>query len=123
MAQAQAYNPTDATPYQAYQPPEPPPAPPPTQLTQQQPYQFTGAPTTHLGAAAGLLDNIFRGYMRGKEEGQAKQVMQMRAKSNNLRNTYTQDASLLYQMAQNGVDPTSAEYKQAVSAVQGSWGA
>ena len=123
MAQAQAYSPTDATPYQAYQPPEPPPAPPPTQLTQQQPYQFTGAPTTHLGAAAGLLDNIFRGYMRGKEEGQAKRVMQMKAKSDNLRNSYDQDARLWLQMKASGVDPNSPEFKQATSAAQGSWDA
>ena len=119
----QAYSPTETTPYQAYQPPEVAPAPPPTQVAQQPGFQFNGSPTTHLGAAAGLLDNIFRGYMRGKEEGEAKKIMQMKAKSDNLRNSYNQDASLLYQMAQSGVDQNSDEYKQAVSAVQGSWGA
>jgi hypothetical protein len=64
-----------------------------------------------------------RGYMRGKQEYNAQQVMKNKAKTDNLRNSYNQDAALLYQMAQSGADPKSPEYQQAVSAVQGSWGA
>lgn len=123
MPQSQGYNPLSAQPYQAYQPPEVSPPPPPTVAEQQPGYQFTGAPTTKLGAVAGVLDNIFRGYMRGREEGEVRKVMQMKAKTDNLQNSYNQDAALLYQMAQSGVSQDSPEYKQAVSAVQGSWGA
>lgn len=117
------YSPTAEQPYQAYVPPEPLPAAPPIAATQTEPYKFTGAPITGLGAAAGLLDNIFRGYMRGKQEGEAKKVMQLKAKSDNLRNSYDQDARLLMSIAASGASPDSEEYKQAVSAVNGSWGA
>lgn len=119
----QQYDPTSQQPYQAFQAPEVAPPPPPKSFEQQPGYQFTGAPTTKLGAIAGVLDNIFRGYMRGKQEAGVYQAMKMKAKTDNLQNSYNQDAKLLYDMAQAGVDPNSAEFKQAVSAVQGSWGA
>ena len=124
MPAPQSYNPTAEQPYQAYEPPQPlPVAPSPVAGPGQQPYQFTGAPTTHMGAVAGVLDNLFRGYMKGKESAEIKKVSDIATKTKNLQSSYNQDAERLYQMAQAGVSPDSDEYKQALSAVQGSWGA
>jgi hypothetical protein len=115
------YDPTAAQPYQAYQPPEPAAPPPP--VPQSQPFQFTGAPISKAGAAAGLLDNIFKGYMNGKAAAAQKVAGQFKAKSDNLRASYEQDAQRLDGLARSGADPNSDDYKMAVSAVQGSWGA
>lgn len=120
--QSVRYDPANPQPYQPYTAPEPAP-PPPTVAEQSPGFQFTGAPNTTLGNIAGALDNIFRGYMRGKQEGEIRKVMQMKAKTDNLQNSYNQDATLLFNMAQSGADPNSQEFKNAVSAVQGSWGA
>jgi hypothetical protein len=115
------YDPTAAQPYQAYQPPEPAAPPPP--VPQSQPFQFTGAPISKAGAAAGLLDNIFKGYMNGKAAAAQKVAGQFKAKSDNLRASYEQDAQRLDGLARSGAKPGDAEYDTAVSAVQGSWGA
>lgn len=123
MPQAQKYDPTNPTPYQPYQAPQPPPQEAAPAFIQQPGFQFTGAPNTALGNVAGALDNVFRGYMRGKFEGDARKLMQMKAKTDNLQNSYNQDAKILFDMAQSGVAQDSQEFKQAVSAVQGSWGA
>lgn len=122
MPQSQAYSPTAEQPYQPYQAPEPQ-QPVVPEYVKQPGYQFTGAPTTKVGAVAGVLDNIFRGYMRGRVEGDMKKAIDIKRKTDNLQNSYNQDAELLYKMAQSGTDPNSPEYKQAVSAVQGSWDA
>ena len=123
MAQAQGYDPTSSTPYQAYVPPEPAPPPPPTVAEQTPGYQFTGAPISKAGAIAGVLDNVFRGYMRGKQEAAQKVAMQFKARTDNLHASYEQDAQRLYALAQAGTDPNSDEYKKAVQAVNGSWSA
>jgi hypothetical protein len=116
------YDPTIPQPtYQAYQPPEPAAPPPP--VPQSQPFQFTGAPISKAGAAAGLLDNIFKGYMNGKAAAAQKVAGQFKAKSDNLRASYEQDAQRLDGLARSGAKPGDAEYDTAVSAVQGSWGA
>lgn len=123
MPEFSKYSPTASQPYQPYTPPDIAPQPPPPVAQSTPPFQFTGRPITPVGAVAGVLDNIFRGYMRGREEGDVRKIMQMKAKTDNLRNSYNQDAQTLYSMAQAGVDRNSPEFKQALSAVQGSWGA
>ena len=123
MAQSHAYSPTAEQPYQPYEAQQPTPAAPPIAAAQEPGFRFTGAPNTTLGNVAGALDNIFRGYMRGKQEGEAKKVMQIKAKTDNLQNSYNQDAQIWLQMKASGVNPDSAEFKQATSAVNGSWGA
>lgn len=119
----QAYSPTATTPYQAYEAPQPTPPPQPTVAEQTPGYQFNGGQISKVGAVAGVLDNVLRGYMRGKQEYNAQQIMKTKAKTDNLQNAYNQSAATLYSMAQSGVNPNSPEYKQALSAVQGSWDA
>ncbi len=76
-----------------------------------------------------MLDNVLRGYMQGKAMGEAKKALQFKKKADDFNASYTADADRLWtvaqkQIAENGkVDPNSDEYKQALSAVQGSWGA
>ncbi len=118
-----AYNPTAEQPYQAYQPPPIAPPPPSPVAPANPPFQFTGAPNTKLGNIAGSLDNLFRGYMQGKAQRAANITQQFQAKSDNLRASYEQDAQRLFALSQAGTDPSSDEYKMAVSAVNGSWGA
>jgi hypothetical protein len=126
MAQAQQsggfqqYDPTSAAPYQAPALPEPTPAMPsplPTQMP-----EINGA-VKRSGAIATVADGILRGFMHGRAYHQAAQVMKFKKKSDDLQNSYNQDAVRLYQLTQAGVDPNSDEYKAAKSSVDGSWGA
>lgn len=117
------YNPNAEQPYQAYQAPEVAPPNPSPVAPSNPPFQFTGAPISKVGAIAGALDNIFRGYMQGKAQSEVKKAMQIKAKSDNLQASYEQDAKRLYSLAQAGVPKDDPEFKTAVQAVQGSWGA
>jgi hypothetical protein len=131
-----SYDPLSPTPYEAQPLPPQPPPPEPAQPTpsplgeQQGGFQFPGhGNISHTGAVAGLLDNVMRGYVQGKSIGAAKQALQLKKKSDDLNASYTADAERLWtisqkQIAEKGtVDQNSDEFKQAYSAVQGSWGA
>lgn len=123
------------SPFQAQPLPEQPAAPQPavpvpSPLPPAPGFQFEGhGNISKGGAAAGMLDNIMRGYMTGKSMGEAKKALQLKKKSDDLNSSYTADAQRLWtvtqkQIAENGkIDPNSDEFKQAKSAVDGSWGA
>jgi len=116
------YDPTISQPtYQAYQPPEPAPPPPP--VPQSQPFQFAGLPISKAGAAAGLLDNIFKGYMNGKAAAAQKVAGQFKAKSDGLVASHKNDEQKLNELIKAGVDPNSDDYKTAKLAEQTSYGA
>jgi len=100
--------------------PEPQPAMPspiPTQMP-----EINGA-VKKSGAIATVADGILRGFMQGRAFHQAKEVMQLKKKSDDLQNSYNQDAVRLYQLKQAGIPETSDEWKAAKSSVDGSWGA
>lgn len=116
----QQYDPGNAAPYQAPVMPDPEPARPsplPTEMP-----QANGAVKTS-GAIATVADGILRGFMNGRAYHQAGEVMKLKKKTDDLQNSYNQDAVRLYQLHQAGVDPNSDEYKAAKSSVDGSWGA
>ena len=117
---AQQYDPENPNPYVAPVLPDPTPAMPsplPTQMP-----EINGA-VKKSGGIATIADGILRGFMQGRALNQAKQVMQLKKKTDDLQNSYNQDAVRLYQLTQAGVDPNSDEYKAAKSSVDGSWGA
>ncbi len=116
----QAYDPSNPAPYQAPVMPEPAQAMP-SPLPQQGP-EINGA-VKKSGAIATVADGILRGFMQGRAYHQAAQVMKLKKKSDDLQNSYNQDAVRLYQLTQAGVDPGSDSYKAAKSSVDGSWGA
>jgi len=116
----QAYDPSNPAPYQAPVMPEPVQAMP-SPLPQQGP-EINGA-VKKSGAIATVADGILRGFMQGRAYHQAAQVMKLKKKSDDLQNSYNQDAVRLYQLTQAGVDPGSDSYKAAKSSVDGSWGA
>jgi hypothetical protein len=119
---AQAYNPTALQPYEPYVPPEPAPPPPSPIAPQNPPFQFTGAPISKGGAVAGVLDNIFRGYMNGKAQAAQNVANQFKAKTENLRSSHEQDVQRLQGLMRAGVSPDDPDFKKAVSSEQGSWG-
>ncbi len=116
--QDHGYDPTNPTPYVAPEiaPPRQSPVAPPNQ-----PFQFTGAPISKLGAVAGALDNVFRGYMQGKAQHADKVAKDFQTKTNNLQASHAQDVQRLDALMKAGVSPTSEEYKTAKAAAQGSW--
>jgi len=122
---AASFNPSGQAPiepqsYQAPVMPDPTPAQPsplPTQMP-----EANGA-VRRSGAIATVADGILRGFMNGRAYHQAAQVMQLKKKTDDLQNSYNQDAVRLYQLTQAGVTPDSPEYKAAKSSVDGSWGA
>lgn len=129
------YDPLSPTPYQPVPTPEQPPAPTPNIPT---PSPFEGQPgfqfqghgnISHAGAVAGVLDNVLRGYVNGKAQGDAVKGLRLKKKSDDLNSSYKADADRLWTVTQKqisekgAIDPNSDEYKQALSAVQGSWGA
>ena len=120
MPAAQQYDPTNPTPYQAPVLPDPTPAQPsplPTQMP-----EVNGA-VKKSGAIATVADGILRGFMNGRAQHQASQVMKLKKKTDDLQNSYNQDAVRLYQLTAAGVPEDSPEYKAAKSSVDGSWGA
>ena len=117
------YNPNAEQPYQPYQAPEVAPPTPSPVAPSNPPFQFTGAPISKVGAIAGVLDNLFRGYMQGKAQSEVKKAMQIKSKSDNLQASYEQDAKRLYSLAQSGIPKDDPEFIKATQAVQGSWGA
>lgn len=121
----QQYDPSNPQPYQAYQPPETKatadPLPPPPNL-QGPGFQPSFGPS-RLGGIATVLDNVLHGFVQGRQMKQAQQVMQARAKQDNLRASYEQDAQRLWQLAQAGTPKTDPDFIKAQQAVQGSWGA
>ncbi len=120
MSAAQQYDPTSPTPYQAPVLPDPTPAQP-SPLPTQGP-EINGA-VKKSGAIATVADGILRGFMQGRAYHQASQVLKLKKKTDDLQNSYNQDAVRLYQLHAAGVDPNSDEYKAAKSSVDGSWGA
>jgi hypothetical protein len=123
---AEGYNPTAESPlamsYQPNQVADPKPATP-SPFGGQPGYQFKPEPISHGGAIAGLMDNVLRGIVNGHAMREANKAMQLKKKSDDLNQSYNQDAQRLYQLAHSGVDPKSPEYQSAQSAVNGSWGA
>lgn len=123
---AEGYNPTAesplAMPYQPNQVADPKPATP-SPFGGQPGYQFKPEPISHAGAIAGLMDNVLRGIVNGHAMREANKAMQLKKKSDDLNQSYNQDAQRLYQLARSGVDPKAPEYQAAQSAVNGSWGA
>ena len=120
MLAAQQYDPTNPTPYQAPVLPDPTPAQP-SPLPTQGP-EINGA-VKKSGAIATVADGILRGFMNGRAQHQASQVMKLKKKTDDLQNSYNQDAVRLYQLTAAGVPEDSPEYKAAKSSVDGSWGA
>jgi len=116
--QDQGYDPTNPTPYVAPEiaPPRQSPVAPPSQ-----PFQFSSVPISKLGAVAGVLDNVFRGYMQGKAQHADKVAQEFKTKTNNLQASHAQDVQRLDALMKAGVSPTSEEYKTAKAAAQGSW--
>jgi len=117
---AQRYDPLNPQPYQAVETPQPMqamPSPIPTDSP-----QINGAVKTS-GAVATIADGILRGFMQGRSMAEASKVMKLKRRTDDLQNSYNQDAQRLLELTQAGVDPSSPEYKTAKSAVDGSWGA
>lgn len=123
MPSPQPYSPDN--PYQAPVLPDPAPAAP-SPLPTQGP-QIDGHVKTS-GAIATMADSILRGFMNGRAIGQAQQVMKLKKKTDDLQNSYNQDAVRLYQLHQAGADVSTdpeakKQYADAESSVRGSWGA
>lgn len=114
----QSYSPTAAQPYQAEAAPEVAPAAP--SPIPAQPNQANGAVGT-AGAIATVADGILRGFMQGRAQRAAQQVMKQQKLGTDLNNSYNADAQRLYQLHQAGVDEKAPAYQQAKSAVDGSW--
>lgn len=114
------YDPTNPNPYVAPAMPQPAPAMP-SPLPNQGP-QVDGA-VRRSGAVATIADGMLRGFMQGRAMGQARQVMQLKKKSDDLQASYQQDAQRLIDLTNAGVGQDSDEYKRAKAAVSGSWGA
>ena len=120
----QPYDPM--TPYQAPAMPNPQPAMP-SPLPQQGP-EINGA-VKQSGAIATVADSILRGFMQGRAYHQAKEVMQLKKKTDSLQFSHNQDAVRLLQLANAGYNSPDAtpeqrkEYADADLARQGSWGA
>src|SRR5882762_3285534 len=114
MAAPKTYSPTDAQPYEAVVAPEPTPAAP-SPLPTQGP-QINGAVRTS-GAIATMADGILRGIMNGRAQAGAKQVMQLKSKTDNLVASYNQDAKHLHDLHAAGVPQDSPDYQNAMKAV------
>ena len=99
------------------------PSPLPTQMP-----EINGA-VKKSGAIATIADGILRGFMQGRAYHQAAQVMKLKKKTDDLQNSYNQDAVRLYQLTQagyndpNATDDQKKEWAAAKSSVDGSWGA
>jgi hypothetical protein len=84
---------------------------------------------THGGAIAGVANDILHGYMNGVAQREQYKALSLKKRSDDLTASYNADAQRLYQVTQQQIqstgkiDPNSPDYKQANSAVQGSWGA
>lgn len=119
------YDPANPQPYEA--PKLPDVVTPTIQNAEQQQQNFAPniqrGPMNQLGGWAELGDNLFRGLMRGKAEHTVNQAVTFKKQDDALQASYSLAAQNLKTMHDNGVDPNSDQYKQAVSAVQGSWGA
>ncbi len=131
---AAGYNPLNPQPYtppelpQQTQPGTEPMPAKPSPFGGQPGYQFTQGPISHGGAIAGIADNVLRGIVNGHAQGEQYKALKLKKQSDDLNASYQADAQRLWQVAQNQyqatgkVDPNSDEYKQAKSAVDGSWG-
>lgn len=123
MADTQEYSPLNPQPYQPTQAP-PTPEAKPSPLQDSPGFQFQGhGNISHAGAIAGVFDNVLKGYVNGHAQGEAHKALLQKKKSDDLNQSYNQDAQRLYQMKVAGVDEKSPEYQAAKSAVDGSWGA
>lgn len=119
--QQQGYDPTNPTPYQAYQPPEGSQPQPSPMAPPNQPFQFSGAPISKLGAVAGVLDNVLRGYMQGKAQHADKVAKEFKTKIENAQASHSQDVQRLDELMAAGVSPTDPQYVQAKNSSEGSW--
>jgi hypothetical protein len=119
MPPAQQYDPNNPTPYQA--PELPAITPPPQSQATQEPAQIQRGPMNNLGGFAQLGNSMFKGYMQGKADKTVKDAITFKKQDDNLQTAYNMAAQNLKQMHDSGTDPNSDEYKQALSAVQGTW--
>lgn len=119
------YSPTAEQPYQPTVAPEiiqPTPSPVAPQNPAPTGIQAAGN-ISHVGAVAGIADNILRGFMQGRAQRDARQAMTTKRQTDIMEASYNSAASQLLQMHRDGVDPNSTEYKQAKDAVDGSFAA
>jgi len=122
MASQQQYDPTSATPYVAPQLPDVTPTPAPSPTEGQPGFQFQGhGNISQGGAVAGVADNLLRGFMQGKAQGEALKAIRLKKESDNYQTVYNMAASNLQKLHESGVDQNSEEYKKAKAAVDGSW--
>ena len=108
------YDPTSEQPYQAPQLPDVAPPPPMQTEATQPPVQIHG-PINKFGGIAMMGDALLRGYMRGKSEREAKQVMQTKQRQDYLQYQYNDEAEKLWDLAHSpDFDPKnpSDAYKQ-----------
>lgn len=119
------YSPTAEQPYQPTVAPEivqPTPSPVAPQNPAPTGIQAAGN-ISHVGAVAGIADNILRGFMQGRAQRDARLAMTTKRQTDIMEASYNSAASQLLQMHRDGVDPNSTEYKQAKDAVDGSFAA
>ena len=140
MPANQQYNPLDPQPYTPPQLPEVQ-APPVPQIAQE-PARITETPKAKIGNIAQLLDSGFRGYMAGKADKTARDVMKFKRQNDNLQAASAMASQNLQGMVQSGAltDQQAREIhqgkrpdgmndeqfnaaRQAVGAVDGTWSA
>src|ERR1035441_473519 len=100
MPASQQYDPSNPTPYTPPQLPEVQ-APPVPQMAQE-PARITETPKTGLGNIAQIFDSGLRGYMRGKADKTAKDVMTFKRQSDNLQTASAMASQNLQSMVQSG---------------------
>src|ERR1035441_1593392 len=140
MPTPQQYDPTNPHPYTPPQLPEVQ-APPVPQIAQE-PARITETPKAKIGNIAQLIDSGFRGYMAGKADKTARDVMKFKRQNDNLQAASAMASKIGQSMVQSGAltDQQAREIhqgkrpdgmndeqfnaaRQAVGAVDGTWSA
>ena len=116
-------------PYQPVQLPDPIKPPKESPFQGQPAYQFNQGPISKAGGIAGIFDNILRGYVNGKAQGEAHKALTLKKRSDDLNASYNADAQRLYQVSQahleadGKINQSAPDFQAALSAVRGSWDA
>jgi len=116
-ANPEAYNPLAAQPYSA------PVANPVTPLPQPNlgPDPQANGAVTHAGAAAYGIDQVLRGFMRGRAQAQAINAIQLQKQSTGLQQNLDAASREYYALSQAGTDPNSQQMQDAKSRVDAAW--
>jgi hypothetical protein len=116
-ANPDAYNPLAAQPY------TPPGEVPVTPLPQTQlgPDQPPNGAVNHAGAIAYGLDQVLRGFMRGRATAQAIQAINLQKTSSGLQKNLDMASQNLYALARSGADPASQPMQDAQNQVTSAW--